>query len=101
MKKIPAVSLPLVLFLLLGHAAAQHEHQRMGMQQHSAAKIEIQNDATTELLTVRLGPVNLPAHADHMAVAQPERQFFAIPFDGWLMAYHPRLTDAKGPRCPV
>jgi hypothetical protein len=94
------VSLPLVLFLLLGHAAAQHEHQRMGMQQHSAAKIEIQNDATTELLTVRLGPVNLPAHADHMAVAQPERQFFAIPFDGWLMAYHPRLTDARGTTLP-
>jgi hypothetical protein len=33
------------------------QHQHMGMHQHSAAKIEIQNDATTDLLTVRLGPV--------------------------------------------
>ena len=91
-----------LLVVLLGNAAvfAQHDHQHMGMHQHSAAKIETQNDAPAQVLTVRLGPVNLPAHADHMAVAQPLRQFFDIPFDGWLIAYHPRLTDNKGTTLP-
>jgi hypothetical protein len=98
MRKIPAVS----LLLLLGNCLlfAQHDHHHMGMHQHSAATISVQNDATAEVLTIRLGPVKLLAHADHMAVAQPKPQFFAMPLDGWLTAYHPRLTDDKGTTLP-
>jgi hypothetical protein len=98
MKTIPCAFLMTILLGTL--AIAQHDHQHMAMHRHSSAKVELQDDAAAQVLTLRLGPVNLPAHAGHMAVAQPERQFFAIPLDGWLIAYHPRLTDDKGNALP-
>ena len=73
-------------------AFAQHNHHHM-MMKHGAAKLETHDDPAAQLLTVRLGPLNLPAHSDHMAVTQPGTPFFATPFDGWLLDYHPRLTD--------
>jgi hypothetical protein len=76
-------------------ALAQHEHQ-MVMHHDPAAKLEMHDDPAAQVLTVRLGPIKLPAHADHMTVAQPPDLFFGIPFDGWLVAYHPRLTDQAG-----
>jgi hypothetical protein len=99
MKKIPAVSL---LLVLLGTIAlfAQHDQPHTVMHRHSAAKIVVLNEATAAVLAVRLGAVTLPAHADHRAVAQPQDQFFDIPFAGWLTAYHPRLTDDHGTTLP-
>ncbi|MBZ5706100.1 MAG: hypothetical protein LAN63_12150 [Acidobacteriia bacterium] len=93
MKKILIACL--LLFWIATSALAQHEHQ-MAMHHDPAVKLEIHDDPAAQVLTVRLGPVNLPAHADHMAVAQPPDLFFHIPFDGWLVAYHPRLTDKAG-----
>lgn len=66
------------------------------MSRDPGVKLEANDDTAAGALTVRLGPVRLPAHADHMAVAQPPNLFFDIPFDGWLIAYHPRLTDEAG-----
>jgi hypothetical protein len=68
----------------------------MAMHHDSAAKLEIHDDPAAQVVTIRLGPIHLPAHSDHMAVAQPADLFFHIPFDGWLVAYHPRLTDEAG-----
>jgi len=80
--------------LLIANAVvfAQHEHHHMGMNA-SAARLQVEDDAAAQVLTLRLGPVNLPAHADHMMVAQPGYHFFRIDVDGRLVAYHHRLTD--------
>ena len=53
--------------LALAPAFAQHNHHHM-MMKHGAAKLETHDDPAAQLLTVRLGPLNLPAHSDHMAV---------------------------------
>ena len=64
------------------------------------AKLAVTDDPSAQQMTVRVGPVELPAHADHMAVAQPRDLFLSVPFDGWLVAYHPRLTDGEGHSLP-
>ncbi|HEV2489414.1 MAG TPA: hypothetical protein VGT03_06380 [Candidatus Acidoferrales bacterium] len=88
--------------------AEQEEAKHHGMMhamdtQHrvsTTAKLSVVDDPAAQEITVRVGPVDLPAHADHMAVAQPRDLFLSIPFDGWLVAYHPRLTDAQGQPLP-
>ncbi|HVO80508.1 MAG TPA: hypothetical protein VMT28_07245 [Terriglobales bacterium] len=85
----------LLVFWAATAAFAQHEHH-MAMPHDAAAELDIHDDPAAQVLTIRLGPVRLPAHSDHMAVAQPADFFFPIPFDGWLVAYHPRLTDESG-----
>lgn len=82
--------------LLLLWTATSAFAQHMAMHHDATAKLEIHDDSAAQVLIVRLGPIHLPAHADHMAVAQPADLFFRIPFDGWLVAYHPRLTDGAG-----
>ncbi|HEV2298003.1 MAG TPA: hypothetical protein VGR72_05760 [Candidatus Acidoferrales bacterium] len=74
----------------------------MDTQHHVSmtAKLTVKDDPTAQEMTLRVGPVDLPARADHMAVAQPRDQFLTVPFDGWLIAYHPRLTDAQGHPLP-
>ncbi|HXZ28108.1 MAG TPA: hypothetical protein VEG08_08955 [Terriglobales bacterium] len=84
----------LVVTLLAGGAAAQHHP--MAMPVSTTAHLEVVDDAGSEVLSVRLGPLDLPAHAGHMAVAQPAPMILEIPFEGWLTAYHPRLVDAAG-----
>ncbi len=88
----------LALMLLAGVATAQHHP--MAMPTSTTAHLEVVNDSGSEVLTVRLGPLDLPAHAGHMAVAQPAPMTLEIPFDGWLTAYHPRLVDAGGKVLP-
>lgn len=89
-------------------ASAQHEHHSSQPQGHHGAhhkvavnaKLEWHDDSAAQTITVRVGPLNLPANSDHNAVAQPADQYVEIPFDGWLIAYHPRLTDAAGAQLP-
>ncbi|HLC14566.1 MAG TPA: hypothetical protein VJK31_15050 [Chthoniobacterales bacterium] len=64
------------------------------------AKLSVSNSAAANELTLRVGPVNLPAHTDPMAVAQPPVFFLTIPFDGWLTAFHPRLANSRGHSLP-
>ena len=64
------------------------------------AKLTVSNNAAAGELTVRIGPVSLPPHTDHMTAAQPPVLFLVIPFDGWLTAFHPRLTSARGHALP-
>ncbi|HSA91738.1 MAG TPA: hypothetical protein VLE48_01910, partial [Terriglobales bacterium] len=81
-------------------ALAQHDHSAMQHKVAAQARLQVQDDAARRSLTVRLGPLELPAKADHFAVAQPAPQFLEIPFDGWIIAYHPQLVDAEGNRLP-
>ncbi len=66
----------------------------------STATLAVADNPAAQLLTVKLGPLKLPAHTDHMQTAQPRPQFLKIPFDGWIIAYHPRLVDASGNPIP-
>lgn len=64
--------------------------------ERSDARLLVTDDPDAQVMTIRIGPVNLPAHADHMSVAQPRWLYLTIPFSGWAVAYHPRLVDDTG-----
>jgi len=86
-------------------ARPQHEHGgfMQGGMHHAMAKglkLEQKVDDATHTVTLRVGPMNLPAHTDHMKMPQPPYLFWAIPFDGWLLGYTPRLVDAVGNSVP-
>jgi hypothetical protein len=87
-----------------------HEHQGGFMQggMHHAvakgvnlyAKILASDHTPAKAVILRVGPMNLPAHTGHMKMPQPPDQIWEIPFDGWLLAYHPKLVDAAGNTVP-
>jgi hypothetical protein len=88
--------------------AEQQEVRHHGMMhamdaEHPTSKtaelVVVDNPAAHEV-TIRVGPVSLPAYADHMTVAQPPTFWLTIPFDGWLTAYHPSLIDRQGRLLP-
>jgi hypothetical protein len=83
----------------------QHNHggfMQEGMH-HAVAKgikLEQQVDTATHTITVREGPLTLPANTSHMKMPQPPDVFWTIPLDGYLRAYTPRLVDADGKAVP-
>jgi len=106
MKKIrveaAVVGVALAGLLSAAMAAGQSEHGahqgHHGMKHKVAAgvKLTASEDAARQTLTLRLGPVKLPAKSDHWAVAQPRDLFWDVKMDGWVVAFHPRLVDAQG-----
>src|SRR5260370_1274856 len=83
----------------------QHSHgglMQEGMR-HAVArgiKIEQQVDSASHTITLREGPMTLPARTSHMKMPQPPDLFWSIPIDGWLLAYAPHLVDARGNAVP-
>ena len=83
----------------------QHNHggfMQEGMH-HAVAKgikLEQQVEAGTHTITVREGPLTLPANTSHMKMPQPPDVFWTIPLDAFLLAYTPRLVDANGNAVP-
>jgi hypothetical protein len=83
----------------------QHEHggfMHEGMH-HAVAKgvkLEQQVDAASHTITLRVGPLTLPANTDHMKMPQPPDVFWSIPINGWLLAYTPQLVDSSGNSVP-
>jgi hypothetical protein len=75
--------------------AAEMEHPTS-----KTAKLTVADNPAVHEMVVRVGPVSLSPYADHMTVAQPPTLWLTIPFDGWLTAYHPSLTDTKGHLLP-
>ncbi len=74
-----------------------------GGMHHAVAKgvaLNAKMDAATRTITLREGPVNLPAHTNHMNMPQPPDVYWTIALDGWLLAYAPRLVDANGNAVP-
>lgn len=99
MQRIPLIMASALMgSLAAGTTGAQQEHHMMS--QATDVKLDVRDNAAARVLTVRLGPLNLPAHSDHMAVAQAPDLFLSVPFDGWITAYHPRLVDDAGRRLP-
>lgn len=66
----------------------------------STAHLTVAENPAAHELTVRIGPISLPAHADHNSLPQPPTLWLSIPFTGWITAYHPSLVDAKGQTLP-
>jgi len=83
----------------------QHNHggfMQEGMH-HAVAKgikLEQRVDPATHTITVREGPLTLPAKTSHMKMPQPPDVFWTIPLDAFLLAYTPRLVDANGSAVP-
>jgi hypothetical protein len=83
----------------------QHHHggfMQEGMH-HAIAKgvkLEPRVDPATHTITVREGPITLPANTSHMKMPQPPDLFWTIPLDAFLLAYTPRLVDANGNTVP-
>jgi hypothetical protein len=87
------------------HAQSSDGHagfMRGGMH-HAVAKdvkLDVKVDEAAHLTTLRVGPIALPANTSHMKMPQPEDLFWVVPFDGWFLAYHPRLVDGHGSEVP-
>jgi hypothetical protein len=84
----------------------EHMHHGGFMQggmHHAVAKgvtLDAKTNAAAHTITLRVGPMTLPAHTDHMKMPQPPDLVWEIPMDGWLLAYHPKLVDASGNAVP-
>src|SRR5256885_1264981 len=52
------------------------------------------------VLVIRLGPVRLPAHADHMDIDQLALQTWRMPAGGWLRGYRVDMVDKNGDSLP-
>lgn len=78
-----------------GGAHAQHAHATA-----EDARLVVRDDPEAGVLTVRVGPLDLPARSGHHEVAQAPDLRLEIPFDGWLLSYSPRLVDGEGEAVP-
>jgi hypothetical protein len=81
----------------------QHGTFMQGGMNHAVAKgvkLDPNFDMATHTITLRVGPMNLPANTSHMKMPQPPDLVWDVPIDGWLLAYHPRLVDAGGNTIP-
>src|SRR5580700_4215353 len=84
----------------------EHEHHggfMQGSMHHAVAKgvaLQTKTDAASHTITLREGPLTLPANTDHMKMPQPPDVFWTIPLDAFLRAYTPRLVDANGNAVP-
>ena len=70
---------------------------------HAAAKgvkLDVKTDAATHTITLRVGPMNLPANTSHMNMPQPPDLTWTIENAGWLLAYHTKLVDPAGGSVP-
>src|SRR5215471_12429563 len=69
-----------------------------GMKHEMAkgVKLDVNTNAGSHTITLREGPMNLPANTSHMKMAQPPDLMWTIANSGWLLAYHTRLVDASG-----
>ena len=76
-----------------------HDGFMQGGMAHALAKgvkLEALLDAAAQTITLREGPMTLPAHTGHMKMPQPPDLMWTMAIDGWLLAYHPKLVDANG-----
>ncbi len=81
----------------------QHSDRHGGFMQggmhHAVAKgvtLQSKVDEVTHAITLREGPINLPANTSHMMMPQPPELHWTVPMNAWLLAYSPRLVEANG-----
>ena len=101
-----AAAIALAPFSFAQEKPAEHAHHVPFMQggiHHATAKgvtLDSKVDSNAHSVTLRVGPMNLPANTDHMKMPQPPDLIWAVPIEGWLLAYHPRLVDSTGSAVP-
>jgi hypothetical protein len=85
----------------------QHAHTHDGFMQggmhHALAQgvtLDAKSDQSSHIITLRVGPMNLPANTSHMKMPQPPDLTWTVPMTGWLLAYHAKLVDAAGNSVP-
>jgi len=90
-----------------GMSTTQHSHTHDGFMQggmhHTIAQgvtFEARSDEKSHTITLRVGPMTLPADTSHMKMPQPPDLVWTIAMTGWLLAYHPKLVDAAGNSVP-
>jgi hypothetical protein len=76
-----------------------HGHHAAGHKVATQAKLSVSEPAANRV-TLRVGPLDLPANSDHLAVAQAPDFYWDVPFDGWLVAYHPAVVRETGEPIP-
>ena len=80
-----------------------HDGFMQGGMQHGIAKgvtLGTKTDEASHIITLRIGPMSLPANTSHVKMPQPADLVWTIPVAGWLLAYHPKLVDASGNSVP-
>jgi hypothetical protein len=81
----------------------QHGGFMQGGMHHATAKgvkLGVDTDGVAHVVTLRVGPLSLPAHTSHMKMPQPPDLTWTIDRPGWLLAYHPKLVDSSGMAVP-
>jgi hypothetical protein len=81
----------------------EHGGFMQGGMHHAVAKgvtLQTKVGAVAHTITLREGPINLPANTSHMKMPQPPDLHWTIPMNAWLLAYSPRLVDANGNEVP-
>ena len=78
-------------------AATEHVNVAQAGNVHRSArqgdvKVELRDDVAQGVLTIRIGPMNLPAHMPHRYLPD---LFMPVPFDAWFIAYHSGLLDEQ------
>jgi hypothetical protein len=80
---------------------SEHGGFMQGGMHHALAKgVKLEQKIDGQTITLRIGPITLPAHTSHMTMPQPPDLEWQIPIDGWLLAYTPKLVDANGNTVP-
>jgi hypothetical protein len=82
------------------HGSGQGGFMQGGMHHTLAKGVNLEQSIDGKTITLRIGPINLPAHTSHMAMPQPPDLQWQIPIDGWLLAYTPSLVDESGKTVP-
>jgi len=80
---------------------SEHGGFMQGGMHHALAKgVKLEQTIDGKTITLRVGPIDLPAHTSHMTMPQPPDLEWQIPIDGWLLAYTPKLVDENGNPVP-
>lgn len=105
-----AMAVVAVAIVVMGSAAQQPAGEKSdphaGHGQHGQHKVAegvelaIRDNPGAQTITLRLGPFNLPANTDHMAMPQAPDGIWTVQQDGWLVSYRPRLVDDAGKPVP-
>jgi hypothetical protein len=75
-----------------------HMHHK-AMPKAMGVRLEVTNNEAQHVFTLRLGPLDLPAHAG-MNVPQAPDLVWKVPVDGWFVGYRPQIVDASGNALP-
>ena len=87
-------------FVALVAAGALGSIQADSQIQGFPAHARIADDSAHQQFVITLGPVNLPAHAEHHMVEQLGVQAVTLPRGGWMQGYNVEIVDSAGRALP-